>query len=113
MTRRTISKHTLRFGKRSCKGSDLDCLANDIDDMLFDADPYGYLDDSEQVGLTFEETRIATRRGIRGQLQRKDRELLEGLRAKRSDYEGEPGHGRTVRRFDRMIRRTEKFFRSK
>ncbi|AMH94062.1 hypothetical protein AR505_0341 [methanogenic archaeon ISO4-H5] len=90
----------------------VDRLVNDIDDALFDIDPYGYMDAADIIGGSFDDMRTKTRECLRSQLYQKDSELLDGLCNIRRDYKDNPRLRKTVRRLDGLIRRTKRLFGS-
>ena len=85
-------------------------LARDIDDVMFDLDPYGYMDACEEVGLGLPGMRASTRENIRIQLRQKDPFLLDGLCNVRKDYEDDPDDKKTLKKLNNLIGRTKKVF---
>ena len=100
-------KPRITFRQKS-EGKKLARLAHDIDDTMYDLDPYGYMDACDQVGLGYDQMRSSTRASIRLQLREKDRSLLDGLYNVRKDFEDDPDEKKNLKKLNNLIGRTKK-----
>ena len=85
-------------------------LARDIDDVMFDLDPYGYMDACEVVGLGLPAMRASTRENFRTLLRHRDPTILDGLCNVRKDFEDDPDEKKTLRKLNSLIGRTKRVF---
>ena len=88
-------------------------LAHDIDDVMFDLDPYGYMDACEVVGLGLPAMRTSTRENFRILLRHRDPTILDGLCNVRKDYVDDPDEKKTLKKLNNLIGRTKKIIGSK
>ena len=88
----------------------LNRLANDIDDTMFDLDPYGYMDACEEVGLGLPAMRASTQENLRTMLRHKDPTILDGLCDTKHGFEDDPDQKKTVKKLNGLIARTRKLF---
>lgn len=85
-------------------------LARDIDDVMFNLDPYGYMDACEEVGLGLPAMRASTRENFRTLLRHRDPTILDGLCNVRKNFEDDPDEKKTLKKLNSLIGRTKKFF---
>ena len=96
--------------RQRAKERKLNRLANDIDDTMFDLDPYGYMDACEEVGLGLPAMRASTQENFRNMLRHRDPTILDGLCNVRKDFEDDPDEKKTLRKLNSLIGRTKRFF---